>query len=1189
MITESLTACIGSESNIFVKRKNGQATVGVFITMNPGYAGRTELPDNLKALFRPITMAVPDLEKITENLLFSEGFSASRILAKKIVMLYKLSKEQLSKQFHYDFGLRSLKAVLVLAGEMKRQNENLEESVLLMKIFKDANIPKLTIDDAPLFLRILGDLFTVESAIPSQIHILENHIQQQLENAGMQYSDGERKFSQIEKTIQLYETQKARHTCMLVGPTGGGKSVILNTLSKAREQAQGVIVKKYILNPKAQSIDELYGIMDPATRDWTDGILSKIFREVNQPLPPKRKNEIRWIIFDGDVDALWVENMNSVMDDNKLLTLPNGERIRLQQHCSLICEVADLQYASPATVSRCGMVWVDTNTVRPRSYFESWLTKRHQLISLVFEAVKKKYPNQACIASSFRNLFYKYAEPCSIYISTGRTLEGVSEKVSHVLNLGDMERCRQLCTLLDVCIENVNVLQRKYLQFDTEANFIHSLIWSYGSTLSLTSRERFTAFLRVNSGANLPPGDLFSFFYSMKDNRWILWSDLIPSYKAPHPFYFHQVIVPTKSSVSLDHMVNNIAPFSPMLLVGASGTSKTTSIEAYANTLPSGKFSFLKYILTSRTRSRDLQETIESLIDKRVGSGYSPADEKKLLLFLDDMNMPSHDSYGTQQPMALLLTLLDHGFFYSREKDLEQKNVTGIQYIAGMQTPGGGRNHLDPRLLARFYCVGLMEPDRETLLSIYSKIIAARAILISDEEVRLCAEKLPSASLQMYEFVLNSFPPTPTFFHYVFNLRDLSRVFEGVCSTFVENARTEGELLRLWRNEVTRVFVDRLSKTSHRNIAEDFLVKIIESNFPGSAIYANMDPLLFGISKSMEKDGKAPYSDLMDFQRVKCIFDLALKNHARQYPSARLGLSLFESALLHLLRATRMLRHQRGHGLLIGNGGSGKQSIVKLAAYTIGYDVVQICLTRGYKEMDFREDLRSLYFRLVSGPIVFLFSDAHCAHESFCEYINDMLCTGMPPSLFQGEDKDSAINLIRQNMNENNSTNTSPSDLWNTFIETCRSNLHIMLAMSPSGDKLRRRVREFPGLINNCHIDWFFDWPEDALALLADEAITENEVISQDVVEKIKSHMIFVHSSISVEARRFCDETGRFLTITSITYLTYMESFNQQIKASFKRLISAMNRLKGGLNKLNDATESVTNMACALQEQKVSS
>ena len=113
----------------------------------------------------------------------------------------------------------------------------------------------------------------------------------------------------------------------------------------------GLPTKLTVINAKMIPVSELYGELDPVTRDWTDGLLSNIFREMNKPLP-EGKDERRYICYDGDVDALWVENMNSVMDDNKLLTLPNGERIRLQPFAAMLFEVGDLQYASPATVSR---------------------------------------------------------------------------------------------------------------------------------------------------------------------------------------------------------------------------------------------------------------------------------------------------------------------------------------------------------------------------------------------------------------------------------------------------------------------------------------------------------------------------------------------------------------------------------------------------------------------------------------------------------------------------------------------------------------------------------------------------------------------------------------------------------------------------------------------------------------------
>lgn len=134
-------------------------TVGFYITMNPGYAGRTELPENLKALFRSCAMVTPDLTLICENMLMSEGFSQSRMLARKFVCLYTLSRELLSKARHYDWGLRAVKSVLRQAGQLKRSDPDLNEDPLLMRALRDFNLPKIVIDDKPIFLGLINDLF----------------------------------------------------------------------------------------------------------------------------------------------------------------------------------------------------------------------------------------------------------------------------------------------------------------------------------------------------------------------------------------------------------------------------------------------------------------------------------------------------------------------------------------------------------------------------------------------------------------------------------------------------------------------------------------------------------------------------------------------------------------------------------------------------------------------------------------------------------------------------------------------------------------------------------------------------------------------------------------------------------------------------------------------------------------------
>ncbi len=110
---------------------NLMESCGVFITMNPGYAGRSELPDNLKSMFRPIAMVVPDSNYIAEILLFGEGFDNTRALARKVYTLYQLSQQQLSKQDHYDFGLRALSSVLRHAGKKKRANPTMSDEEVI--------------------------------------------------------------------------------------------------------------------------------------------------------------------------------------------------------------------------------------------------------------------------------------------------------------------------------------------------------------------------------------------------------------------------------------------------------------------------------------------------------------------------------------------------------------------------------------------------------------------------------------------------------------------------------------------------------------------------------------------------------------------------------------------------------------------------------------------------------------------------------------------------------------------------------------------------------------------------------------------------------------------------------------------------------------------------------------------------
>ena len=208
-----------------------------FITMNPGYAGRQELPENLKALFRGMMMMVPNFETIMAVKLCSQGYNNYIILATKFFQLYDICKQQLSKQRHYDWGLRNILSVLRTAGATKRKFINPDfslpkgkhEEILLYQTLRDMNLSKMVAQDVPLFLSLLQDLFPKEDPPAKAVH----------EQLFAQLPGSVAKFEKVYhddwvlKIVQLYEASLVRHGIMLVGPSGAGKSNISKILMDA--------------------------------------------------------------------------------------------------------------------------------------------------------------------------------------------------------------------------------------------------------------------------------------------------------------------------------------------------------------------------------------------------------------------------------------------------------------------------------------------------------------------------------------------------------------------------------------------------------------------------------------------------------------------------------------------------------------------------------------------------------------------------------------------------------------------------------------------------------------------------------------------------------------------------------------------------------------------------------------------
>jgi dynein heavy chain len=192
---------------------------GAYITMNPGYIGRAELPEGLKALFRPITVVVPDLELICQNMLMAEGFVDAIDLARKFRTLYALCKDLLSAAKHYDWGLRAIKSVLVVAGGFKRAEPDMPENAILMRALRDFNLPKIAAEDLEVFGGLLSDLFPGINPERKRDMVFEGIINKAADELKM-FPDE----AYILKVVQLGELLAIRHCVFTMGPPGCGKS-----------------------------------------------------------------------------------------------------------------------------------------------------------------------------------------------------------------------------------------------------------------------------------------------------------------------------------------------------------------------------------------------------------------------------------------------------------------------------------------------------------------------------------------------------------------------------------------------------------------------------------------------------------------------------------------------------------------------------------------------------------------------------------------------------------------------------------------------------------------------------------------------------------------------------------------------------------------------------------------------------
>ncbi|XP_044928668.1 dynein axonemal heavy chain 3 isoform X4 [Mustela putorius furo] len=1185
-------------------------TCAVFITMNPGYAGRAELPDNLKALFRTVAMMVPDYALIGEISLYSMGFLDSRSLAQKIVATYRLCSEQLSSQHHYDYGMRAVKSVLTAAGNLKLKYPEEDESVLLLRALLDVNLAKFLAQDVPLFQGIISDLFPGVVLPKPDYEVFIEVLNENIKKMKLQPVPWF-----IGKIIQIYEMMLVRHGFMIVGDPMGGKTCAYKVLAAAlgdlyeAKQMDEFAVEYEIINPKAITMGQLYGCFDQVSHEWTDGILANTFREQASSVSDERK----WIIFDGPVDAVWIENMNTVLDDNKKLCLMSGEIIQMSPKMSLIFEPADLEQASPATVSRCGMIYMEPHQLGWKPLKDSYmdtlpasLTEEHkELVNDMF-----MWLVQPCL--EFIRLQCKFVvqtSPIHLVFSMMRLYSSLFDEIKKI---DEEER------------ELHEGLTSQQIFLWLQGLFLFALVWTVAGTINADSRKKFDLFFRnliMGMDDNNPRpksvkltknnifperGSIYDFYFLKQGSgHWYTWTDYITKEeeRIPANAKVSELIISTMETARQSFFLKTYVDHEiPVLFVGPTGTGKSAITNNFLLHLPKSTYlpNFINF--SARTSANQTQDIIMSKLDRRRKGLFGPPLGKKAVVFVDDLNMPAKEVYGAQPPIELLRQWIDHGYWFDK-KDTSRLDIVDVLLVTAMGPPGGGRNDITGRFTRHLNILSINAFEDDILTKIFSSIADWHFGKGFDVMFLRYGKMLVQATMTIYKAAVENFLPTPSKSHYIFNLRDFSRVIQGVLLCPHTHLQDVEKFIRLWIHEVYRVFYDRLIdhedrqvffnmvKETTSNCFKQTMEKVLIHLSPtGKIVDDNIRSLFFGDYFKPHSDRKI-YDEITDLKQLTVVMEFYLEEF-NNISKAPMSLVMFRFAIEHISRICRVLKQDKGHLLLVGIGGSGRQSASKLSTFMNSYELYQIEITKNYSNHDWREDLKKIMLQVgvANKSTVFLFADNQIKDESFIEDINMLLNIGDVPNIFPADEKADLVEKMQMAARtEGEKIEVTPLSMYNFFIDRVKKNLHIVLAMSPVGDAFRNRLRMFPSLINCCTIDWFQSWPTDALELVANKFLEDVELDDNIRIEVISMCKYFQESAKNLSLDYY-NTLCRHNYVTPTSYLELILTFKTLLTTKRHEVDMMRSRYLTGLQKLEFASSQVAVMQVqltALQPQLI--
>ena len=377
--------------------------------------------------------------------------------------------------------------------------------------------------------------------------------------------------------------------------------------------------------------------------------------------------------------------------------------------------------------------------------------------------------------------------------------------------------------------------------------YVFALVWSIGALLEKADRQKYDEYLRTNFQSldlpyleKRPTATVFDFYVNDK-GKWDPWTSMLTNYVYPDSATpdFSSILIPIPDNVRIQYLIDLIGrQDSCVLLIGEQGSAKTVMMKSYMKNANPETTLNRSFNFSSATTPYQFQKTIESYVEKRMGSTFGPPGGKKMIVFIDDINLPEINEWGDQITNEIVRQTMDMKGFYSLEKPGDFTTVIDVTFMGAMGQPGGGRNDIPSRLKRQFCIFNCTLPDDASIDRIFTVLgeghyNSKRGF---SPEVRSLVKKMVGLTRVLWQNTRAKLLPTPAKFHYVFNLRDLSRIWQGMLGTLSTVIDREEVLMLLWKHECERVFSDRFTLQADKDWFSNELVTVVNDTLGESYI-----------------------------------------------------------------------------------------------------------------------------------------------------------------------------------------------------------------------------------------------------------------------------------------------------------------------------------------------------------------